>query len=191
MIIETIKLKDNKVLKIIQDSSDASPREWDNISEFICFHRNYKLGDDHSIDHEDYSSFQEMIEANTSPEDIVLSLYLYDHSVLSISSKPFSCRFDSGQIGYAVVKKETIIKEYGDDSIENRERALNVMLGEITTYDQYLQGDVYGFQLYEVSICDQGHEHENLIDSCYGFYGTDFKTNGLFEHAGIDTKQIA
>jgi hypothetical protein len=191
MLIETIKLKDNKVLEIFQTGDDFSPREWDNLSQLVCFHKRYKLGDKHNIDHRDYSSFEEMIESNTNPDDIVLSLYLYDHSGISISSSPFSCRFDSGQIGYAVVTKEKIIQEYGDDSPANRERALNVMLGEITTYDQYLQGDIYSFELYEVKTCDQGHEHKELIDSCGGFYGSDFKNNGLFEHAGIDTKQIA
>jgi hypothetical protein len=43
--------------------------------------------------------------------------------------------------------------------------------GEVQTYDQYLTGDVYGYKVYKVTTCDHGHEHEEDLDSCWGFYG--------------------
>jgi len=65
-----------------------------------------------------------------------------------------------------------------------RERAEKHLIGEVKTYDQYVTGDVYGFKLKTVSTCDKGHEHkeEEEIDSCWGFYGTDWKNNGIFDH---------
>ena len=42
---------------------------------------------------------------------------------------------------------------------------------EVKQYDQFLQGDVYGFEL----IGPDGEK----IDSCWGFYGSDWKTNGM------------
>ena len=38
----------------------------------------------------------------------------------------------------------------------------------------YLQGDVYSFHIQD----DLG----NVIDSCSGFYGTDWKNNGLSDY---------
>ena len=34
-------------IEVIQDSEPESPREWDNLGNMICFHRNYNLGDKH------------------------------------------------------------------------------------------------------------------------------------------------
>ena len=45
---------------------------------------------------------------------------------------------------------------------ETREKAENRLHSEVETYDQYLRGECYGFQLYE-----DGEE----IDSCWGFLG--------------------
>ena len=45
---------------------------------------------------------------------------------------------------------------------EIREKAENLLRTEVETYDQYLRGECYGFQLYE-----DGEE----IDSCWGFLG--------------------
>jgi len=50
-------------------------------------------------------------------------------------------------------------------------------------FDAWAWGDVYGFQVIEVTKCeDCGEEHEEEIDSCYGFYGSNFETNGMKDY---------
>lgn len=172
-----MNLKNGQTLKIYQDSCGFSPREWDNMATFICFHKNYILGDEHNIDHNDYGSWDELIEANTEKDDIVLPLYLYDHSGLSISTGSFHCRWDSGQVGYAHISKAKIIEEYGEFTEATKESALRCLQGEVQTYDYYLQGAVYGYELLDA--------WDREIDSCWGFYGYDHKESGLFDNAGI------
>ena len=60
---------------------------------------------------------------------------------------------------------------------------------EVEIYDQYLTGDVYGFDLVKVSTCDEGHEHEESIDSCWGFYGSDIKENGMLDNLSSEYRE--
>lgn len=173
-----IKLKNGQTLEIYQDAHGESPREWDNICQMICFHKRYNLGDKHNIDHSDYSSWQELKEENFDVKnDIIVNLYMYEHGDMSIATHPFMCPWDSGQLGIAVITKEKIIKEYGNDSIESRAKALRCLESEVETYDQYVKGEVYGYSLKD----ENGEE----IDSCFGFYGYDPTTNGIFDQLDI------
>ena len=118
-----------------------------------------------SLDQADRQSIVDAIEDVC----IVKALYLYDHSGLSISTGPFSCPWDSGHVGYAVMTPDTIDKEWSGD----RESAEQCLESEVKVYDQYLNGDTWGFQ-----ITADGE----LIDSCFGFYGSDPDENGMLEH---------
>ena len=111
---------------------------------------------------------------------IVLKLYLYDHSGISLSTSPFSCPWDSSQVGYIYVSKETAYKEYGIKRItkEWKDKILLYLEGEVETFNQYLNNDVYGFTIED--------EDGNVIDSCGGFYGDDFVNNGMIEHIDSD-----
>ena len=162
------------VLEIEQDSSPESPRTWDNFGKMICFHRRYDLGDKHDYNSDNYNGWDELREQIEQDYNVgvILPLYLYDHSGITMSTSPFSCNWDSGQVGWIFCTKEEMdsnwIKLSGQDKIERSEVLLK---GEVETYDQYLTGDVYGYKIYEVSTCDHGHEHKELVDSCWGFYG--------------------
>jgi len=47
-------------------------------------------------------------------------------------------------------------------------------------YDQYLQGDVWGFVI--KNRCDKCGQEDETEDSCWGFYGDDPLTNGMADH---------
>lgn len=190
MTYETLKLKNGQILKIIQDSHGESPREWDNMGKMVCFHGRYNLGDKHNLRAENFSSFQEMVES-VIDNGVYLPLYLYDHGAITMSTSPFACRWDSGQVGFIYMTAQDIRRGYGKATAGNREKALKMLQAEVETYNQYLIGDVFGFELIEVKTCNLGCEHEEVIDSCWGFYGTDFASNGLFEHAGIKQQDVA
>ena len=157
-------------LKIEQDTNPYSPREDDNFGTMVCFHKRYELGDKTDYRTEDYDSWEELKEGiiKNEGEVVILPLYLYDHSGITISTSSFSCRWDSGQVGFIFVSKYKIKKEGIDET-----KVEQYLIDEVKVYDQYLTGDVWGYNVYEVSICDKGHEHKELVESCYGFYGHD------------------
>jgi hypothetical protein len=171
--------KDGVRLSIHQDESPFSPREDDNLGKMVCWHKRYELGDKH--DYADPEDFK--------PEEhaVCLALYLYDHSGITISCKPFSCPWDSGQIGWIYCDVADIVKEYGKNTKANRDKAERLLRSEVETYDTYLRGDVYGFVLEKADKCGEcGHTEWEEIDSCWGFYGDDLKENGMLEHAGTE-----
>jgi len=165
-------------IKIYYDSNPINPRTDDNIGKMVCFHGRYNLGDEHDYNHNDYSGWEEMKNAIIKNEDVlhILPLYLYDHSGITISTSSFNDRWDSGQIGFVYVTKNSVREVYGVKRISPKvsELALKVLEGEVETYDQFLRGDVYGYKIFKVKTCELGHEHEEEMDSCWGYYGKEY-----------------
>ena len=101
-------------------------------------------------------------------ENIILPLYLYDHSGLSMSVSDFvghavHAEWDSGQVGWIYATAGDIQAAYGGMSPENMERAEWCLQSEVRRYDYYLSGQCYGFRLYE-----NGEETESV----WGFLGS-------------------
>jgi hypothetical protein len=179
--IETIT-KLNYKLEIFQDESPISSRMWNNLGTMICFHRRYNLGDKHEYKSDNYSGWNEMKKAIQKKNTcIILPLYLYDHGGITISTEPFSCNWDSGQIGWIVVSKEKVRNYYGVKYVTWKilDRVKRVLESEVKTYDQYLTGDVYGYRISKITKCELGHEHEEELDSCWGFYGKEAEVEGM------------
>jgi hypothetical protein len=173
-------------LKIEQDELLDSPRTWDNIGNMVCFHKRYRLGDNHDYDIDDYDSWDELEKALNREHDIAvaLPLYLYDHSGITMNTTGFSCGWDSGQVGFIYVTKEKLRKEFNVKRISKAilQKATDILVGEVSTYDQYLTGDVYWFGVYD--------ESGEMVDSCGGFYGRDPKTNGMADHLPCSLDEV-
>lgn len=105
-------------------------------------------------------------------EDIAICrpLYLYDHSGITISAGRFNDPWDSGQVGWQYVTKQALAEEWGGDEI----LAMRNMEAELETYDQYLRGEVYGFQVFD--------EDGDAVGGCSGFFGNDPYENGMADH---------
>ena len=157
-------------IEIIQDEQPESPREWDNLGTMVCFHNNYNLGDEHLYDHNDYQGWEDMKRAIIRNENagVILPLYLYDHSGITMNTTGFHCPWDSGQVGFIYISKEKMRYEYSKKRISKQliERVAGYLKSEVKTYDQYLTGDVYGY-------CITDTETDEETDSCWGFYGSD------------------
>lgn len=176
--MEQIEYKGYQI-QISPDENPESPREWDNITTMICFHKRYNLGDSHEIKHQDYSSWKEMEQAIIKQYNpvIIKPLYLLDHSGITISTHDFNDRWDSGQIGFVLVSRKDALECFGVKRISTaiKKKAEQLLEGEVVTYDQYLRGDVYGYRVKD----SEGEE----IDSCWGYYGYDHDKSGLLESA--------
>lgn len=196
-VIKSFDLSNGR-LDIVYDDDSPSPREWGNLTTMVCFHKRYSLGDEHDYNSSDYSGFDELKADIIKREDplVIRPLYLYDHSDITIATTPFSCRWDSGQIGFVFVPKAKVRAEWGVKRISPKlkEQITHCLLAEVEEYDTYLRGDVYGFRLYETQHCDSCNRDDDiLLDSCYGFYGYDVAKNGILEHVSreVETEVMA
>ena len=159
----------NHTIEIFQDECDENPiQNWDMLGEWICWHKRYNLGNTKRFTSPDQQ--RELIAYAKRTRSILIPLYMYDHSgiVLSFSNTvyPFNDRWDAGQLGYVLIDREKIMKEFIHTSkicsTKMRKRARRVVEGELETYNQYLSGEVYGY------VIDGNSEN-----SCWGFYGMD------------------
>ena len=187
-LVKEIKVN-GKTLQIFYDSDPSNPRDPEfmdvHLTKMVCFHKHYTLGDKHEYKHSDYGSWEEMKDAIVEKEKplVIKPLYMLDHSGITISTSDFNDRWDSGQIGWVYITKKTIddcgltIKN-GESFRQYKERLAEGLEAEVEEYDQYITGDVYRF----VVLDENGDE----IDSCGGFYGSDWKNNGLLDTAGAD-----
>ena len=146
-------------VKVMQDDDPANPREeWDNLGKMVCFHRRYNLGDKHN-----FSDREELKEFLKKHKDILwLPLFLYDHSGLTINTRGCACPWDSGQVGIIYMEKAVYRKAFNKKRV-NRKHVYEILRSEVSCYDDYLTGSVYGFVVED--------EKGNQIDSCWGFFG--------------------
>jgi len=120
------------------------------------------------------------IEAALSAGYVILPLYLYDHSGITMNTSGFRCGWDSGQVGWIVCDQETIAKEFDGD----RDKAKKCLQSEVEVYDHYISGNVWGFIAEERGVADDASaldddEGWEEVDSCWGFYGDDVVANGM------------
>jgi len=139
-----------------------------------------------------------------SGELIGLPVYAYIHSGVTIRTGRFSDQWDSGQTGYVYMKREDAIGWAGRKggkhatrlTHEDRVKATAACEGVVKSYDQYLQGDVWCFNVEKREttkhVRSDGVEWESdewvFKDSCGGFFGKDPKENGMLDQ--IDPEYI-
>lgn len=164
-------------ITIEYDEFPESPREWSNLGRMVCWHSRYNLGDFDDrkrprASHTDGTEFDTPSEFREwwnehGKGGVILPLYLYDHSGITMSTGPFSCPWDSGQVGYIYATREMICKEYGCKRItkQTREKVEKCLESEVKTYDDYLTGQIYSFHV---------ENPDGEDDSCCGMYGLDY-----------------
>lgn len=161
--------------KIMQDNDAESPRSWSNFGTMACWHNRYNFGDV-----QPKISPVEWLRQNAPHGSIVLSLYLLDHSGISMSTKPFSDPWDSGRVGLIVCTPDKIREHCQVKRISKQVRAkvTNYLEQEVDIYNKYLNNECYGFQITN----DDGTDG----DSCWGFIGDDLE--GMIANAGEECR---
>lgn len=169
MTNETNSTESPLVLKVLQDQDPLNPRtDWDNLGTMALFHKRYTLGDEgHGLYTSDFEGWEEMEDHLYRKCDaaVVLPVYMYDHSGITIQTRPFSCGWDSGQVGFIFMSKAKAREAWGVKRISKKllGKITEALECEVKVYDQYLTGDVWG---YVVETEDGEH-----VDSCWGFFG--------------------
>ncbi|MEM0135980.1 MAG: hypothetical protein QXU18_12280 [Thermoplasmatales archaeon] len=189
------------VLEVTQETEPEDPRQWDNFGKMVCWHNGYKLGDrkidgqsgldsvlieildekfnftceqkENILYYADTRLLLSTIRKHTG--GLVLPLYLYDHSGLSMStsnrmySMMDSAGWDWGTVGIIYATEKDIEKEYGSICEETLNKARDCLEQEVKTYDLYLKGESYWYRIYDSKTGE-------TIDSCGGFL-TDSETD--------------
>ena len=147
--VKIIKYK-GKEIKIYQDDSCDSPDDWGDENVFLVgYHRDFEVRRDNIISKD---KAIEIFGRKDWNGYWIFGLEAYIHSgvvlALSYEGNYPDRRWDVSQLGLAFVsKKETRLRKTA------KERAENL----VQIWDQYLSGDVYGY--------------DTDRDSCWGYYG--------------------
>jgi len=177
--IEVIE-RNGKRAEIFYDEFPENPRRiYDNLGTMVCEHKRYDLGDHKiTLDPHSFESWNEIEDYLKSEykAKIILPLYLYDHSGITISTSPFQCAWDSGQVGFIFIDQDTCVKEFGEDY--SREKIVNLLKGEVEEYDAYLRGEMYGYRILEKARCPHCNEvldnyDDDELEASYGYVGLD------------------
>jgi len=164
----------NHTIKIDQDELMESSRAWDNLGTMVCAHRRYSLGDIQLKNSEfwEHIDLKYMLDGNKENVEkyiekniIFLNLFLYDHSGITMNTSGFHCGWDSGKVGIIYVHKDDALKGFSWKKLSKKrlERVYDILRAEVKTYDMYLAGDVYYYQIF--------NEEDEEIDSLSGIYG--------------------
>ena len=191
----------NRTIEVYTDTSgDSDPREWDCLGTIVGWDRDVKLGekqireqyqvelvlldilnDAMNLSDEQYDNVMEYATAEVlmnaiqkHTKAVVLPIYLYNHSGISISTISNKYRmfdgagWDWGISGIIYAMESTIKKEYGGDKVtdEMRTKAIEVLNGEIKTLNMYFQDEVYWFSIKEDDL---------MVDSCGGIFAEDLE----------------
>ncbi len=185
---------------IRSDDEAPNPREWGGVGKMVCFHRRYRLGDPHGFKYAEdflvsfaikYFGLDEDTAEGLSMDKflsmlrecdrvVMLPVYLYDHSGITMSTAPFGDRWDSGHVGWIYVDRTMFMRETGNLAPDWRTSAVEMLRDEVNVYRKYLGGDCYGYTLYRWNR--EECSWDDTEDSCWGFYGSDIEENGIADH---------
>lgn len=157
---------------VLDELAEDPRKDFDHMCKLIMIHKRYTLGDDHDYNPGLFDSWDALEKHIIQQENVVaiLPVYMYDHSGITISVTPFGCPWDSGQVGFCYIARETIRKEYPawKRITSNRIQQMKKWIqGDVAEYDAYLTGNVWG---YVIKDSKTGEEQ----DSCFGYYGRKF-----------------
>lgn len=197
-----ITTTDGRKLRLVieQDEFPEDPRSWDNLGTMLCCYPGYHFGDcnnnketeeqlaeicrkygksDEEISEMDFS---EEIRFLLEQDDICgLPLYITDHGGLSMQTYRFDA-WDSSFVGLIFVEKDFFIaKTYLKDEEGWKAKAKEALEYEIKTYNDFLEGNVYQWTLYEPTVVIRQSmdgkelsrkidEKGKVVDSMCGFY---------------------
>jgi hypothetical protein len=170
-------------IKIVADYSPESPRDWDNLGTILADHRRYSLADANAPVHllprhgeRTLEGTARDVELHLKERVLWLPVRMYEHGSVGLRAiapddevgYPWNCQWDSGWVGIIYVPYSKLRTEYSCQRITGKTltKARDVLKAEIETYSQYINGEVYGYEIED--------EAGSCIDSCYGFYGWEY-----------------
>lgn len=181
-VVLTKELADGREIRVFYDSTPSNPREWSNVTGIVGWHRRRQIGDhpppgnsteflvglytDQFPELEDMNDddIRRFIKDTPYP-GVLKPLYMYEHGNVAFSTDnrvyPFSDQWDAGQVGFVYITPEKLAEE--NITLEDEDRIGDVIRGELSAWQDYANGHVYGVVLYEKGLEDQ-------VDSLWDVY---------------------
>lgn len=196
-IVHTEKhaLSNGKVLRMTIKYDDCcnTPREWDNLgtlllhpnkSHWTCkksfeaagYESDLIVDLDVEKGNDPYEHLDNLIreQLGLNPRDVIAyPITEYEHGNIALSLG-YKQGWDYGVVGFVFVTKEKIRKEYGVKRVTKSilERVEACLESELDTLESWINGDVYGYTIEQVTYDELGDEVEcEHLDSCWGFIG--------------------
>ena len=181
-----ITTTDGRKLRLVieQDQFPEDPRSWDNLGTMLCCNQYYQLGDCNSNKDTElqlaeicrkYGKSDEEIDEMTFVEEVQ---FILDQD--NVCGLP--CSWDSSFVGLIFVEKDFYLAQMCLKDEEGwKEKAKETLKGEVKTYSDFLEGNVYGWTLYEPTVVIRQSmdgkelsreidEEGEVVDSMGGFY---------------------
>ena len=138
------------VLDYEQNCIEESPRYWEPVTRLIGV-PNREVSLDETYD--DWFELREARDQAIEAGDHVFNLYKLSHGNIFLSIDPFYDPWDSGQIGYCIVRNAVT---------DSKERAAILAKGELDTFNKWLNGEVYAIRV------EHPEGFNAVIDDCFG-----------------------
>ena len=118
---------------------------------------------------------EKLMLVELSDNVVMLPISMYDHSGITLwlgsTRGHVDAQWDCSSVGFAYVEKDKAEEEMpqraqlpGIDNTDWKQWAYEMMEGEMHTYDQYVRGNVYGWDVVG---------NDQFEDSCWGYIGDD------------------
>lgn len=148
-------------------AENPNDEEWGwKLWSFGRKHTNYKHPDELDVESEDFK--QQLAEGRA----FLCSYYEHGPCEWSVRREGTLCRFDSVDVAGALVwigAAEDLPK--GENETSTFAARRDSARSFLETYTKFCNGEVYDFSLDRLVPCEScGHEEEECVDSCGGFY---------------------
>jgi len=155
--METIKYRGVEI-EIKQDEMAESPNEWESDNFLVYDHRDFYVEKKGFNPRDIFDYFEEHAFKKVLYQGhFVFMVYAYIHSGVALSlgrnGYPFNDRWDVSSTGNILIKRQK--------GVWTEAKARKIAEGLIETWNQYLSGDVYGYNI------------EQFNESCWGYYEYD------------------
>lgn len=167
----------NKYYKLVLDHPETNPYErpidQDELFKYALHHGRYSFRNDFpQINTGDYNNWEEYLNAiqeDLEQEILSFPIYMYEHSGISFSTTPFGYIWDSGKLGYAIITKEKLFKEYNVEKITEslKKNLMGFLQNILKEHTQYINGEIYTVELYKLG--DEVKDNE-FVDSVGWLY---------------------
>lgn len=167
-------------VKFKYDDVDYLENWFDDYTYFEGRTRNYGLfgvPDTVGISRDQYPAIEDA-EKFIGTDHVFVRVYKYEHGNVAYSASPFSCRFDSGQIGWLGVHKDKIREWHGVARVSKR--LVDLVTKKLSTFLEGTLTDVHNGHVYCAKYGD---------DSIGGLIGSDYAVESAIEHLGCTREE--
>lgn len=172
--------KDDKILKIYPDLSAQNPLEDLSLGSLVGTYKDFlaRRSGVHRALHAKRKAFK--ADPNIAFVLDVFADCKAEKSLTTIDKSHAFCVI----VDLYYLTKEDVLNHFLTLNPE-MPQVINAVEGELEHYNQWRQGEVYGYRLFEAKTCETcKNTHEIELDACWGFYSID----EIFINVGMGKK---